>query len=571
MPTLRPITSPSGATTQWPEGTRIGDILEAVCPASGAIAALLENDLVSLAEPLDFGGAIRPVLPSEEYGRRILERTACFLLAMAAHNALPTARLRIHNAAGTSLICTLDSASLEGGGAQAPEGVALLSSSLAAIVAADHPITSLRAPYLLALKGFEAYHREDKANLLRHRSDPAVRLSECDGFYDLWHGPLAPSTGSLKGLSLSPFPGGFLLNLPIGSASLPLTSLDAQAPSCASTIQPSGRPEYAAIARAQEHIRWGSILGIRTVGDLNAAIAEGRANEVVQMVEALHDQRLADIASTIATRATPVRLVLLAGPSSAGKTTTARRLATHLRVRGLRPILLGTDDYFRLPADTPLDPETGTPDFEHLEALDLPALNADLNALLSGAPVPRRTYDFLAQKPVHPGDTLTLPPDGILLIEGLHALNPHLTDLVPDGLKFRLFLNAMTPLGLDETNRISTTDNRLLRRMLRDRRTRGKSPLMTLRSWPQVRRGEERWIFPFQPLADEVFNTALDYELAVLRPLAEPLLTTVKPDVPEYADARRLLRLLANFHALGAARVPNDSILRETLGESLFE
>lgn len=539
----RRIVAPDGSVSEWPEGTPISDVLNALFPNSGAIAALLDNDLVSLAEPLRFGGSFRAVLPDDPDGIRVYDRTACFLLSMAAHQAMPSAHLRIHNAAGPALYCTLENGDL-----------ASLQTALSAIVAADFPILSAHAPYLEALHSLELHGLTDKANLLRHRSNPAVRLSQCGTYHDLWLGPLAPNTGLFTSLRLEPHDsGGFLFFL---------RTPDSVAANSAAGL---------ASAVAHEHIRWGEILGIRTVGDLNEAIALRRAPEVVQMVEALHDQRISDIAVTISERAEPVRLVLIAGPSSAGKTTTARRLVTHLRVRGLRPILISTDDYFLPPSKTPRDPEDDTPDFEHIEALDLPALNNDLNALLAGRTIRHRVYNFLKQKPTYPGDTLTLAPDGILLIEGLHALNPILTEQVPDRVKFRLFLNAMTQLGLHETARVSTTDNRLLRRIVRDNRTRGKSPLETLRSWPQVRRGEDRWIFPFQNLADTVFNTSLDYELAVLKPLAEPLLSQLKPDVPEYGDARRLLFLLSLFHALGTSLIPSDSILRETIGDSLFE
>ncbi len=539
----RRILSPDGSASEWPEGTPIGDILDDLFPRSGAIAALLDNDLVSLTDPLRFGGAIRAVLPDEPGGIRVYDRTACFLLSMAAHQAMPSAHLRIHNAAGPALYCTL-----EGG------DLATLQSALSEIVAKDLPILSAHAPYLAALESLESHGLTDKANLLRHRSNPAVRLSQCDTYLDLWLGPLAPRTGLFSSLRLEPHDSaGFLFFL---------RTPDSIAANSAAGL---------ASAVAHEHIRWGDILGIHTVGDLNEAIATRRAPEIVQMVEALHDQRISDIAVAISTRAEPVRLVLIAGPSSAGKTTTARRLVTHLRVRGLRPILISTDDYFLPPSKTPRDPSDDSPDFEHIEALDLPALNEDLNALLAGRSVRHRVYSFLRQCPTYPGDTLTLAPDGILLIEGLHALNPTLTDQVPDSVKFRLFLNAMTQLGLHETARVSTTDNRLLRRIVRDYRTRGKTPLETLRSWPQVRRGEDRWIFPFQTHADTVFNTSLDYELAVIKPLVEPLLTQIKPDVPEYDDARRLLFLLSHFHALGTSLIPSDSILRETIGESLFE
>ena len=555
MPVLRTISAPGGATSQWPEGTPVGDILAATCPAPSPargrpwpgepVAALLENDLVSLSDRLEFGGTLRPVHPRDPHGMRVVQRTACFLLSMAAHRAAPGAAFRIHADCGPGLFCTFDG------------DPAALAREFRAIVRAGLPIRRTKAPYLAALAGFESHGLHDKASLLRHRNAPAVPLAECDGFLDLWLGVLAPSSRAAAQARVVPCDGGLLLQLPLVSDSL-LRPLPRRAP----------LPALLEIAR--EHIRWGDILGIHTAGQLNAAIASGADASVIQMTEALHDQRLSDIARAIATRRPRVGLVLIAGPSSAGKTTSAKRLATHLRVHGLRPLLLSTDDYFLGVADTIRD-ASGAPDFEHIEAIDLAALNADLAELLAGRAIRRRVFDFHAQAPTFPGGELALPPGGILVMEGLHCLNPRLTAQIPDAGKFHLFLNAMTQLGLDENNRVSTTDNRLLRRLVRDHRTRGKDAFGTLRMWPSVRRGEERWIFPFQDRADAVFNTALDYELAALKPFAEPLLATVKPDVPEYADARRLLALLANVHPMDSRLVPSDSLLRETIGGSLFE
>lgn len=550
MPPLRTIAFPDGTTSLWPEGTPIGDILgsgDVPSPTGNTapVAALLENDLVSLADPLEFGGSIRPVYPRDPHGLRVIQRTACFLLSMAVHRAAPHARFRIHGDCGPGLFCTFDG------------NPAALSRAFRALVRADLPIRRTKAPYLAALAGFEAHGLHDKASLLRHRNTPAVPLVECDGFLDLWQGVLAPRSSAVSQARIVPCDGGILLQLPLAADSLrrPL---------------PRRAPLPSLLSVEHEHIRWGDILGIHTAGQLNAAIASGDEASVIQMTEALHDQRLSDIARTIASRRPRVRLVLIAGPSSAGKTTSAKRLATHLRVHGLRPLLLSTDDYFLSLSDTVHD-SSGAPDFEHIEAIDLPALNADLAALIAGRSVPRRVFDFHAQAPVFPGGSLSLPPGGVLVMEGLHCLNPRLTSQIPDDGKFLLFLNAMTQLGLDENNRVSTTDNRLLRRLVRDHRTRGKDALGTLRMWPSVRRGEQRWIFPFQDRAHDAFNTALDYELAALKPFAEPLLATVRPDVPEYADARRLLLLLSNFHTMDSRLIPSDSLLRETIGGSLFE
>ena len=580
MPILRSITAPDGTTSEWPEGTPLGEIVAAItaprssrrasrASASRAspsrasrasaspdgraalglpppIAALLENNLVSLSDPLEFGGAIRPVYPRDPHGIRVMQRTACFLLSMAVHRAAPKAHFRIHADCGPGVFFTLDPA------------IPDLPRRFQDLVRADLPIQRTKAPYLAALAGFESHGLLDKARLLRHRSSPAVPLAKCDDFLDLWQGVLAPRTSACAEVRIAKCDGGWLLQLPLPDD-----------PVGAGPV-PRRRPDPALLAIAREHIRWAEIIGVQTVGQLNEAVASDGGTAVLRMAEALHDQRLSDIARDIAMRPTPVRLVLIAGPSSAGKTTTARRLVTHLRVYGMRPLLLSTDDYFFGIADTVHD-ESGAPDFEHIEAIDLAALNADLAELLAGRAIRRRVFDFHAQAPTFPGGELALPPGGILVMEGLHCLNPRLTAQIPDADKFHIFLNDMTQPGLDENNRVSTTDARLLRRLVRDHRTRGKDALGTLRMWPSVRRGEGRWIFPFQKRADAVFNTALDYELAVIKPLAEPILATVKPDVPEYADARRLLALLANFHPMSSRLVPSDSILRETLGGGLFE
>jgi len=352
-----------------------------------------------------------------------------------------------------------------------------------------------------------------------------------------------------------PYEDAFVLHLPVPKHPLTL---------------PPFVPQRHLFKAYREHTQWGRILGIQTVGQLNESIYERRIGDVIQMCEAQHDQRFNAMAREIAGRAGTVRVVLLAGPSSAGKTTSAKRLVTHLRINGLSPIVLGIDDYFQDIAHYPKD-EEGKPDFEHIDTVDRAALTADILSLLQGKGVPRRVFDFKAKRPAFRDETLTLGEKGIIVIEGLHALNPVLTEGVPEAQKYRVYLSALTQLGIDNTNRISTTDNRLMRRMVRDNQFRNHTALQTLRMWGSVRRGEERWIFPFQHLADATFNSSLDYELAVLRPYVEPLLTEIKPNVPEYADARRLMGFLRNFYAISATQVPNDSLLREFIGGSLLQ
>ena len=306
---------------------------------------------------------------------------------------------------------------------------------------------------------------------------------------------------------------------------------------------------------------------MRCAAELNAAVAETRIRDVMLMSEALHDKAFARLADRIAARSPRPRIVLIAGPSSAGKTTSCKRLAIHLQVLGLRPVMLSTDDYFVPEERDPIGPD-GKPDYEDIRAVDVPALRRDLKALLAGRSVRRRTYDFKAKRPAWPGDSLRLGAADILLIEGIHALNPILMRGLPRDSAFRVYLSALTQLGIDDNNVLSTADNRLLRRIVRDHAFRGHSARQTISMWPAVRRGEEKWIFPYQDEADAAFNSALDYELPVLWPFAIVLLSEIKPADPEYATARRLMRLLLNFHPIPSQSVPGDSILREYIGGS---
>ncbi|MDD4018060.1 MAG: nucleoside kinase, partial [Kiritimatiellae bacterium] len=306
---------------------------------------------------------------------------------------------------------------------------------------------------------------------------------------------------------------------------------------------------------------------ITTVGQLNQAILEKKADDFVHTVEALHDKKLGRIADEIAQRQPRVRLVLVAGPSSAGKTTFSKRLVTHLRVNGYKPILISTDNYFVGDARNPRD-AAGKLDYEHVESMDLARLNSDLLRLMAGEAVQMRSFDFKKKEGYDQTEPTCLPGEGIIVMEGIHSLNPHLTTDVPRAQKFLIYINALTQLGVDSSNRISTTDTRVIRRMVRDHQFRDRPAIETLRMWSSIARGEKRWIYPYQHLADAVFNSALDYELAVLKPLASPLLNQIKPWDEEYIEARRLSGFLHNFSTLAPDVVPGDSILREYIGGS---
>jgi uridine kinase len=337
-------------------------------------------------------------------------------------------------------------------------------------------------------------------------------------------------------------------------------------------------PRRAAGFRAQphlfnifhEHKEWGRILGVSNVGRLNELIAAGEIVNFIRISEAFHEKKIARIADAIQARRGQVRLVFISGPSAAGKTTFSKRLAIQMEVNGMRPITLSLDNYYVDDEKTPRD-KSGKPDYEHIKALDIALFNRHLVRLIHNGEIELTRFDFGRKKRVMTGRKLKIEQDQIVIVEGIHGLNPAFTPMLDRRRQFKIYISAMTQLNIDCHNRISTTDNRLMRRMIRDHIFRGNPPLTTLKMWPVVRRGEKRWIFPFQGQADVFFNSALDYELAVLKPLVEPLLMQIKPADPEYAEARRLQEFLSNFLGVVKNAVPPTSILREYIGSSTFK
>lgn len=530
-------------------GTPLGEALPKEVDGLPVLAALANNDVVPLDGPLVLDATVSPLTLADEEGWQVYRRTLCFLLAKALHDDFPGVRCRVRQSFGNNALFW----SWDVPPAERAAKAAALRASLARLIERDEPIDHRIVGYEQILRLFREAGQEDKANLLAHRNPPFLGLAVCGGFFDLPQGVLATHTGAIGLFDLVPLRDGFVLEFP--GAKTP-TELDPM-------------PPYDFLFEVYaEHLRWGEIIGVRNAGELNAAIADGSVHDVINTVEALHEKRLGAFADRIASQVPRPHVVLVAGPSSAGKTTFAMRLCTHLRVIGLRPTLLSTDNYFVGDARNPRDAE-GNLDYEHLDAVDRPRLNADLLRLLHGETIPMRKFDFRKREGYDAAETLSLDAKlGVLVIEGIHALNPELTPDIPREEKFLIYVNALTQLAIDSHNRISTIDNRLLRRMVRDGQFRGRSPLETLRLWPSVRAGEERWVFPYQHHADAVFNTALDYEIPVLKTLAAPLLNQVKPCHPEYVHARRLSCFLQNFASMPMADVPTNSILREYLGAS---
>ena len=532
-------------------GTRVGDLLPSVdedgFPVLGAI---VNNMVLSLFIPLVTDATIEPITIRDAHGWNIYRTSLCFLLAKTAHEQFPGLECRVRNSIGAGLYCTVAWPDLSPDALAA--NVARLKEAMQATVRQDLPITAETVSYEAAVSLFRQTGQSDKLNLLLHRNPPIVSLMRCGPFLELSQEALVARTGVLELFELIPHAQGFVLNVPTLAKPRELSPL----------------PPFEYLFQVyQEHIQWGQIVGITTVGQLNQAIVEKRADDFVRTMEALHDKKLGRIADRITQRKHPVRLVLVAGPSSAGKTTFAKRLVTHLRVNGCKPLLISTDNYFVGDELNPRDAD-GKLDYEHIESMDLKRLNDDLLRLMRGEPVRMRGFDFKTRTGFDQAEPTQLPVNGIIVMEGLHCLNPRLTSDIPREDKFLVYVNALTQLCVDSSNRISTNDTRIIRRMVRDYQFRNRPALNTLQMWSSVVRGEQRWIYPFQHLADAVFNSALDYELAVLKPMATQLLNQVKPWNEEYIEARRLSGFLHNFSSLTPDVVPGDSILRESIGGS---
>jgi uridine kinase len=405
-----------------------------------------------------------------------------------------------------------------------------------------------------AREKFRHYGMYDKAELFRYRRASRVNIYNLDGFEDYFYGYMVPDTSYLKIFDLKLFDQGFVLQFPLRTKPGQL---------------PEFTPEMKVFQVQKDSQEWGAKLGIPNVGALNSYIVSGKVKDLIMIQEAYHEKKIAEMAAQIA--ASPEKkIVLIAGPSSSGKTTFSHRLSTQLSVYGLKPHPIAADDYFVNRDQVPRDAE-GKLDFEVLGAIDIEQLNQDMLDLLAGKTVELPTFNFKTGMREYKGKYKTLGKDDILIIEGIHCLNEQLTYRLPKESKFKIYISALTQLNVDEHNRIPTTDGRLLRRLVRDARTRGADAAKTIDMWPSVRRGEGNNIFPYQEGADIIFNSALIYELAVLKQYAEPLLFSVTEDQPEYTEAKRLLKFLDYFLPIPPESIPNNSLIREFIGGGCFD
>ncbi len=513
------------------------------------IAARVNNEIVSVSYKLEVSCALHPILLDSREGVNIYRRSLCYLLAIACKKVFKDRRLVIGHSLGKGYYYYFD------GMDSVPEtDLNKLTEEMLEIVKNDLPIRRHSMSYLEALSYFKENNQPDTVLLIKNSNKPKIPVNSCGDFIDISHGPLVPNTGRLNTFKIKNYHPGFILRYPPMAAPKQITPFE-------------DNPLLFSIY--QEYKHWGKILNINCIGLLNEKIKAGEIKEFIEVAEALHNRKIVEIADIIQRKRTVLGLVLIAGPSSSGKTTFMKKLAIQLKVFGITPVTISIDDYFLPREDTPKD-KYGNYDFETIDAVNIKLLNEHITSLLAGEEVIIPHYNFAVGRPKKQGKKVKLEQNSILMFEGIHGLNDKLTPRVSAEKKFKIYVSALTQLNLDDHNRIPTTDVRLLRRIVRDHQFRGNNALTTFKMWPAVRAGENKYIFPFQNNADIAFNSSLDYELAVLKVYAEPLLKTIEPSYPEYSEVQRMLIFLDNVIPIPSLWVPVQSILREFIGESDF-
>ena len=543
-----------GKEIQIQEGATFGDLakeFQGEFP-SAILLAKQGNSIKELDYEIKDAGDITFLDVTSEEGMRVYHRGVSFLLVKAARDILgENAHVVIEHSLRGNLYCEIREPEVE----MTAELLKQLEDKMQEYVAADLPIGKKIFRKDRAMEIVKKQGMQDKAELFRFRRASSVNLYELDGFYDYFYGYMPPTTGVLKVFGLAAHEKGFLLRFP--DPENPAELLPLQVPEKISNV-------------FMEQMRWCQLMGVSNVADLNNTIVKGKYGDLVRINEALHEKKIAEIADQIYQRLDKVRVVLIAGPSSSGKTSFANRLSIQLKALGVKPHKVSLDDYFLNRDDTPVD-ENGKKNFEVIEALDLPLLNSDLKKIIAGERVELPYYNFMTGKREYNGEFVQLGEGEVLVMEGIHGLNDRLTAEIPAEYKFKIFISAITQLNIDDHNRISTSDSRLIRRMVRDNQFRGRDARLTIATWNDVTQGEEDNIFPFQENADAVFNSATLYELSVLKQYAEPQLFAIDSSMPEYVTAKRLIKLLGYFLANPGLDIPNNSLIKEFVGGSVFK
>lgn len=543
----------NGIVKEYPKGVRLLDISREYQKdyKEDIILAFVNNRLRELQKTVQKDCHIRFVTTEEDAGHKTYNRGVTLVMLKAIYSVVGAAnihKISIEYSVGNGLYCQTDTKE-----AITKEQCRAIKEKMQSLIERDLPITKRSIGTADAIELFKQYGMHDKERLFRYRRVSKANIYNLEGFEDYYYGFMPPSTGFLKYFDLFLYEGGLMLLLPEKTNP--------------SVLEPF-KSQDKLFATLKEASRWSRALEIETVGALNDAIVNGRINDLILTQEALQEMKIGEIAEQI--RVSGKKLVMIAGPSSSGKTTFSHRLSIQLKTHGLNPHPIAVDDYFVERENTPLD-EEGKPNYESLLAIDLETFNQNMTDLLQGKTVELPSFNFKSGHREYKGNYKTLGPNDILVIEGIHGLNDKLSYSLPREKKFKIYISALTSLNIDEHNRIPTTDLRLLRRMIRDARTRGASGQKTISMWPSVRRGEEENIFPFQEDADVMFNSALIYELSALKQYAEPVLFGIDRESEEYVEAKRLLKFLDYFLGVNSELVPQNSILKEFIGGSCFK
>jgi len=542
------LTFSNGKTLETKPEITAYDVLENFDDTKNLVAVKINNEVCSLNQSIKVNSNIEPIYINSTEGSSIYRRSLCFVLAAVAQKLFPSKRLLVGHSLGYGYFYTFDNSDIT------KEEIENLKKLMTEIISRDIQISQELVAYQDALNRLSSQNMTETRKQLDFITKPAFLMNVLEGFSDIYYAPLVESTGILKVFDLVPYEKGFLLRFP-------------------TTKEPDKLSEFVDSPKLfgvyKKYKEWGKMLGVTSAASLNEMVYNRKTKDFINLTETLQNKCIAEIADQIKARGN-VKVVLIAGPSSSGKTTTSKKLSMQLEVLGYKPHVISLDNYYVGREKTPRD-ENGDYDYECLEALDVAQLNDHLLRLFKGEEIQVPSYDFKEGKQYFTGKTLKLSERDILIMEGIHGLNDKLTHLIPDDTKFKIYLSALTQLNLDDHNRIPTSDNRLIRRIVRDSQFRGKSAADTIKMWPSVQRGERLHIFPFQNNADAMLNTALDYELAVLRVYAVPLLRCVKPYEKEYAESSRLLRFLDNFYSIPSDCVPGQSIIREFIGGSEFK
>ncbi len=543
-----------GKTREYPAGITYGEIATVYqkdYPHQIALA-VRDGKIRELFKKVDRDCTVEFLTLTDDTGHKTYNRTAILILMKAIQEVVGAdkiEKIKLEFAIGNGLYCS------KNGDFEVTDAlVAEVKAKMQEYINKDLYVIKRSMPLEEANIIFSEQKMEDKVNLFKYRGSSTVNVYNLDGYKDYYYGYMLPSTGYVKHFDLRKYEDGFVLILP-----------EKKNPDVLEEFKPLPKL-FHAMSIATD---WGEKLGVDTVADLNDEIRAGRFNELVLVQEALQERRISEIASDIVSRG-GVKFVMIAGPSSSGKTTFSHRLSVQLKTHGLVPHPIAVDDYFVNRENTPRQPN-GDYDFECLEAIDMKQFNEDMLKLLAGERVELPTFNFVTGKREYKGNYKQLGPDDVLVIEGIHGLNDKMSYALPAESKYKIYISALTSLNIDEHNRIPTTDGRLLRRMVRDARTRGATAKRTIQMWPSVRNGEEENIFPFQESADAMFNSALIYELAVLKQYAEPLLYNIEKGELEYFEAVRLLKFLSYFLGVSTEELPKNSIVREFVGGSCFK